>query len=327
MRVGADDGDEIHWRRELPDSNRAAAWRARQKLAAAARAMLCAGALAARERTGYHGARREQHAHAYAERATFDEGPEEGRGGRQLTARIPAAGEGQRRALVVLCRALRATADAVCRYRATGAMEAFDAAVERGVCQELTDAVHQLVRGTEGVRITVVWSRTAGAPEGCPERPAPVVFTPGDIPALEQAGRRYMRDEPSVPVRVTGAVVRLRRAEPAGPGSVRLRVLAGAEVTQVRARLDEEAYRTAVHAHLAGLPLRVSGVLESGGGFRRITGAHGVTPVPLPDAARERLLKSLRGGLDGFERGLYGPGSGPHGPGNGPQGPECVPGG
>lgn len=308
MRVGADDGDHIHWRRELPDNNRAAAWRARQKLGATARAMLRAGALAARERTGYHGARGERHAQAYADSARFDEGDGVTEGGRLLTARTPAEGEGARDALIALCRALRATADAVCRYRATGAMEAFDAAVAHGVSHELTDAVHQLVRGTEGVRITVGWSPTAGTPEGCPERPLPVVFTPGDIPALEQAGRRYVREEPSVPVRVTGAVVRLRRADPEGAGSVRLRVLAGAEVAQVRARLDEEAYRTAVHAHLAGLPLRVCGVLESGGGFRRITGAHGVRPVPLPEAARERLLKSLDGGLDSFARGLEGPG-------------------
>lgn len=313
MRVGAEDGDEIQWRRELPDNNRAAAFRARQRLGAAARAMLRAGALAAREHTGYHGARGERHAHAYADRARFDEGREhleDAPGGRLLTARMPSGGEGGRGALIALCRALRGTADAVCHYRATGDMEAFDAAVERGVCHEMTDSVHQLVRGTEGVRITVEWSRAAGTPEGCPERPAPIVFTPGDIPALEQAGRHYVRDEPSVPVRVTVAVVRMRRVAPHGPGSVRLRVLAGAEVTQVRARLDEEAYRTAVHAHLAGLPLRLSGVLESRGGFRRLTGAHEVGPVPLPEAARERLLTSLHSGLDGFARGTEAPGRG-----------------
>ncbi|MFG3256462.1 hypothetical protein [Streptomyces sp. NPDC048172] len=304
MRGGAADGDEIHWRRELPQSNRAAAWRARQKLGGAARAMLRAGALAARDRAGYYGLRFERHADAYAERAAWDEGTADEEGGRRLTARLPAGDEAARRPVVTLARALRATADAVRHHRATGGMEAFDAAVRRGVCQELTDAVHQMVRGTEGVRIWVAWSCAAGTPEGCPERP--VVFTPGDLAALEQAGRWYVREEPSVPVRVTGTVVRLRRPGPGGPGSVRLRVLAGCEVAQIRARLDEEAYRTAVHAHLAGLPLRLSGVLESRGGFRRVSGTHSVAPVPVPATERERLLKGLRDGLDGFGRGMGG---------------------
>ncbi|WP_326809143.1 MULTISPECIES: hypothetical protein [unclassified Streptomyces] len=306
MRVGADDGDEIHWRRELPESNSAAAWRARQKLGAAARAMLRAGALAAHERAGYHGARHERRADAYAELARFEEGSGEGAGGRLLRARLPVATEAARRPLVALGKALRATADAVSSYRSTGATEHFDAVREHGVCQELTDSVCQLVRGTEGVRITLLWSASAGGPLGCPARPAPVVFTPGDLPALELAGRHYTRAEPSVPVRVTGAVVRLRRAEPSGSGSVRLKVLAGAEVVQVRARLEEDDYRVAVHAHLAGLPLRLSGLLESRGGFRRLSGAHGVVPVPAPEDARERLLKQLRHGLDGLECGLGG---------------------
>ncbi|GAA2593144.1 hypothetical protein [Streptomyces axinellae] len=306
MRACAEDGDEIHWQRELPETNTAAAWRARQKLGAAARAMLRAGALAAHERAGYHGARHERRADAYAELARFEEERGEGAGGRLLSARLPAAPETARHPLVALGKALRATADAVRSYRSTGAAEHFDAVREYGVCQELTDSVCQLVRGTEGVRITVRWSASAGIPRGCPAWPAPVVFTPGDLSALELAGRHYAHAEPSVPVRVTGAVVRLRRAEPSGPGSVRLRVLAGAEVTQVRARLEEDDYRLALHAHLAGLPLRLSGLLESRGGFRRLSGAHEVLPVPVPEDARERLLKQLRYGLDCFDRGLGG---------------------
>ncbi|MEU2720872.1 hypothetical protein [Streptomyces smyrnaeus] len=305
MRVAADD-DEIHWRRELPASNTAATWRARQKLGTAARAMLRAGALAAQRVTGFHGARGERRADAFTERVRYEESAEKGGAGRLLTARVPAGPQDGSRELAVLSRALRAAADAVSRYRATGATEHFDAAVADGCCAELTESLCQLVRGTESVQITLAWSRRAGTPPDCPQRPLPVVFTPGDLPALEQAGRHYERAEPSVPVRVTGTVVRLRRARPDGPGSVRLDVLAGAEVTQVRARLDEEGYRRAVHAHLAGLPLRITGLLESRGGFRRLSGAYDVAPVPVPEAARERLLKRLRNDLDDFERGMGG---------------------
>ncbi|WP_019360021.1 hypothetical protein [Streptomyces sp. AA1529] len=306
MRGAADD-DEIHWRRELPAGNTAAAWRARQKLGTAARAMLRAGALATQRSAGFHGARGDRRADAFTRRARYAEAPEESAAGRTLTASAPPGPpDGGGRELAVLCRALRATARAVCRYRATGATEHFDAAVADGCCAELTDALCQLVRGTEEVRITLAWSRTAGAPRDCPRRPPALVFTPADLPALELAGRHYVRVEPPVPVRVTGTVVRLRRARPGEPGSVRLDVLAGAEVTQVRARLDDEGYLRAVHSHLAGLPLRIAGLLESRGGFRRLSGAHDVAPVPVPEEPRERLLKRLRAALDDFERGVGG---------------------
>ncbi|NDZ81154.1 hypothetical protein G3I19_22000, partial [Streptomyces sp. SID10853] len=120
------------------------------------------------------------------------------------------------------------------------------------------------------------------------------------------AGARYVRSEPSLPVRVTGAVVRMRRSAPGGPGTVRLRVLAGAEVPYVRMVLDEEAYRIAGHAHLVGLPVRVQGRLESRSGFRRLTGAEGVVPVQVDEAERDRLMKALQENLDFFEEACAG---------------------
>lgn len=87
----------------------------------------------------------------------------------------------------------------------------------------------------------------------------------------------------------------MRRSTVRGPGAVRLRVIAGAEVPYVRLTLDEEAYRTAGHAHLAGLPVRVHGRLESRGGFRRLTDASGVVAVQVDEAERDRLMKSPQG--------------------------------
>ncbi|MER5819505.1 hypothetical protein ABT140_29870, partial [Streptomyces californicus] len=133
-----------------------------------------------------------------------------------------------------------------------------------------------------------------------------VEFSPGDLPALRAAGARYLRDEPAVRVRLTGAVVRLRRSGPRGAGIVRLRVLAGAEVGHVRAELDEEAYRIAGHAHLVGLPLRLEGRLESRGGFRRLTGASQVAPVQVDEAERDRLMKALQENVDFFEEACAG---------------------
>jgi hypothetical protein len=220
-------------------------------------------------------------------------------GGRRLTAFVPV---GAGRPLAVrLHQALYAAREAIDYQRATGGMDAFDGAVEAGVSRELTEALMALVRGTEGARIAVEWAPAAGVPEDCAAGGEPVEFSPGDLPVLREAGARYLREEPSVPVRITGAVVRMRRSRPGGPGTVRLRVIAGAEVPHVRLTLDEEAYRIAGHAHLVGLPVRVHGRLDSRGGFRRITDASGVVPVHVDEAERDRLMKSLQEDLDFFE--------------------------
>lgn len=289
--------DEIRWWREAPSAGSGArSWAAQERLRSGARAMLLAGALAARSRVGYHGSRHQRHAEAALERVLM--GPEPA-GGRRLSVFVPV--EGGREMVTALLRALYAARDAADYRRATGSPAAFAAAAELGVCHELTEALMALVRGSEGVRTAVEWSPSAGPPEGFAGRPEPVEFSPGDLPALREASEGYVRDEPSVPVRLTGAVIRMRRSSPAGPGTVRLRVLAGAEVSEVRVALDEDAYRIAVHAHLVGLPVRVTGRLESRSGFRRLTGACDVTPVRLDDSERDRLMKSLHENLDFFE--------------------------
>ncbi|MFE2337165.1 hypothetical protein, partial [Streptomyces coelicoflavus] len=281
--------DEIRWERDIPAGPRdSASWTAEERLRSAARRMLLAGALATRARAGYYGARHRRAAGAALENVLVGPAP----GGRLLTAFLPV---GTVRPLVVrLHQALYAAREAVDYRRATGGMEAFDAAVAAGVSHELAESLVALVRGSEGARIAVGWAPAAGVPEGCGALAEPVEFTPGDLPALREAAARYLRAEPSVPVRITGTVVRMRRPGPRGTGTVRLRVLAGAEVPHVRVALDEEGYRIAGHAHLVGLPVRVLGRLESRGGFRRLTGACEITPVQVDDAERDRLLKAVQ---------------------------------
>jgi hypothetical protein len=285
--------DEIRWWRQIPPGPAdSAPWSQEEQLRGAARQMLLAGALATRARAGYYGARHRRDAAALLESVLV--GPAAGDG--RLTAFLPV---GTGRPLAVrLHQALYAAREAVDYQRATGGMDAFDGAVAAGVSRELTEALITLVRGTEGATIGVDWAPAAGVPQDCAAGVEPVEFSPGDLPVLREAGARYLREEPSVPVRITGTVVRLRRSGPRGEGSVRLRVLAGAEVGQVRVTLGEEDYRIAGHAHLVGLPVRLHGRLESRGGFRRLTGAYGVAPVQVEDAERDRLMKSLEEDAD-----------------------------
>ncbi|MYZ09916.1 hypothetical protein GT028_21430 [Streptomyces sp. SID2999] len=289
--------DEIRWHRDTPAGpvDGATPWTLDERLRTAARQTLLAAALATRARTGYHGARHRGPAGALLGDVLLGPATE----GRTLTAFAPAPTG--RPLTVRLHHALHATREAIDYQRATGNMDAFDGAVEAGVSRELTEALTALVRGTEGARVAIAWAPAAGVPDGCAASAGPVEFSPGDLPALRAAGARYLRAEPSVTVSVTGVVVRLRRSGPRGAGTVRLRVLAGAEVPHLRLTLGEEDYRIAGHAHLVGLPVRVRGRLERRGGFRRLTGATGVVPVRVDETERDRLMKSLQENLDFFE--------------------------
>lgn len=281
--------DEIRWWRDVPTGSAdTAPWTVEEQLRAAARQMLLAGALATRARAGYHGARHRRPAAAMLDHVLVGTAT----GGLRLTAFVPA--DTGRLLAVRLHQALFAVREAIDYQRATGGMDAFDGAVQAGVSRELTEALVTLVRGTEGARVAVAWAPAAGVPHDCAADGEPVEFSPGDLPALRQAGARYLRDEPSVPARITGTVVRMRRPGPRGAGGVRLRVLAGADVPYLRVTLDEADYRIAGHAHLVGLPVRVHGRLESKGGFRRLTDAYGVVPVQVDEAERDRLLKSVQ---------------------------------
>jgi hypothetical protein len=293
--------DEIRWWRDVPSGPAdAAPWIVEERLRAAARQTLLAAALATRARAGYHGARHRRSAAAFLEHVLVGSAAD----GRRLTAFVPV--EPGRPLTVRLHQALYAVREAIDFQRATGGTAAFDGAVRAGASRELTEALVALVRGTEGARIAVAWAPAAGVPADCAAAAEAVEFSPGDLPVLREAGARYLRAEPSVPVRITGAVVRMRRSQPRGEGTVRLRVLAGAEVPYVRVTLDEEDYRIAGHAHLVGLPVRVLGRLESRGGFRRLTGASGVVPVQVEDEERDRLMKSLQEDLDFFEEACAG---------------------
>ncbi|KAB7833637.1 hypothetical protein [Streptomyces mobaraensis] len=289
-------GDEIRCVRRTPAPD--ADWTAQDRLRAGVRALLTAGALAARATAGHHGARHRRTAEAALGGLLL--GP--GGSARELTVLAP-LGPGAtygRPAVAVLLTALYAARDATDYQRATGRTDAFTAAVRAGVCRELTEALVGLVAGAEGIRVHLAWAPAAGPPPGHAAHPEPVEFSPGDLPALRAASARYLCDEPAVPVRLTGTVAHLWRESPGGGGSVRLRVLAGADVGEVRAELGETDYRAAGHAHLAGRPVRLDGRLESGGGFRRLADAGGVLPLPVDDAERERLLKALHTDPDGF---------------------------
>ncbi|MFC7914045.1 hypothetical protein [Streptomyces sp. NPDC057386] len=288
--------DEIRWWRDAPDGPAGAtSWTAQEQMRGAARRMLLAAALATRARAGFHGARHRRAAAGLLENVLVGAAD----GGHALTAFVPV--RAARPLTVRLHQALHATREAIDYRRATGRTDAFDAAVEAGVSRELTEALITLVHGTEGARVAVAWAPAAPVPGHGTTDTEPVEFSPGDLPVLREAGARYLHGEPSQPVEITGTVVRMRRSQPRGDGTVRLRVLDGADVPHVRLTLGEDDYRIAGQAHLVGLPVRVCGRLESRGGFRRLTAVTEVAPAQVEEAERDRLIKELQENLDFFE--------------------------
>ncbi|WP_045704729.1 hypothetical protein [Streptomyces rubellomurinus] len=287
-------GDELRWHRDLPGPADTAPWDDAERLQRAARTMLAAGAKAGRTRAAYYGARLDGHAGEFLDRVLVVEQGAVDQGA-ALTAHTPAP-EG-RTAVTTLVRALEALRDAVDYRRVSGGPEAFENAVQAGVSRELVQSVEDLVRGTTGAGLAVAWSAAAGIPGGFGDRRITLDFSPGDLPALAEAADLLERLEPAVAVTVTGLVVRLKRADPGGPGSVRLRVLGGAEVRELKVRLPDPDYRLAAEAHLAGLPVRLSGRLEPRGGFRRLGRPHGLELLPgRADGDHEQLLKGLGDG-------------------------------
>jgi hypothetical protein len=264
-------------------------WGSETELREAATAMLAAAAKAGRARSAYFGARLDRYAARFLDRVLV---VAPGTGAGLLTAYTPAPAD--RPAATTLVLALEALREAVDLQRATGRTDAFDNGVRLGLSRELISSVVLLIRGSEGARITLDWSAQVGPPPGFGSRRPSVEFSPGDLPALEDAAARLERSEPAVDVELTGAVVRLKRPVPGGEGVVRLRVLSGADVDEVRVKLADADYRVAAVAHLDGTPIRLRGRLERKGGFRRVAGAHDVTPVDLDEAERERLAKTLR---------------------------------
>ncbi|WP_084718865.1 hypothetical protein [Streptacidiphilus carbonis] len=282
-------GDEIHWRRETPGVGGAVSWGSEEDLHAGATAMLSAAAKAGLLRAAYFGARLDGAAAEFLDRILV---VAPGTGAGLLTAYAPAPED--RTVTTTLVRALEATRDAIDLQRVSGRTEAFDDAVRLGVSRELLASVVQLVRGSEGIEIALAWAASVGTPRGFASRRLRLEFSPGDLPALEAAGERLERSEPALDVEITGAVVRLKRPVPDGEGQVRLAVLAGADVDEVRVRLGDEDYRTAVESHLAGVPVRLRARLERKGGFRKLSVPSALVRVELDAAERDRMLKALR---------------------------------
>ncbi|MDT0479954.1 hypothetical protein [Streptomyces doebereineriae] len=163
--------------------------------------------------------------------------------------------------------ALEAAREAVDHFKETGSTYSFVENVERGFCYELTQAVRNLIRDSEGAEVEVELNSAEDLISGRPVERHKLEFIPSDYVALERAGNMLAATADPLFVTVLGTVTLLERPKPGNPGVVRLDVLGGTEARKMRVRLKVDDYDMAVDAHRNNLALRISGRQELEGHY------------------------------------------------------------
>lgn len=116
---------------------------------------------------------------------------------------------------------------------------------------------------------------------------------------------RWWREAPE-PAVVVGAASWTGAERLPGAGIVRPRVLAGSRGAARPAGAGRGGVPDRGPRPPVGLPVRVEGRPESGGGFRRLTRTSQVVPVQVDEEERDRLMKSLQENVDYFEEACTG---------------------
>jgi len=301
-------GDEVKFEKEAPTRRGTIQWTAGEDLYSAARKTMVVAAKSRKSKAAYFG-----NANAYLAR-TFLESVLMGQteeGSYVITAYIPPEGVftekkpkpgdtlplfGRHTGRDVtrgMVEVLQATREAVDHYSDTGSTHGFLESVQRGVCYEITQAVRDLVRGSDGAEISAEFSEAPDLFGTAVSDPYVVEFTPSDYPVLETAGNFLAATARPQRVTVLGAVTLLDRPLSGRPGVVRLDVLSGTTARKVRVRLKADDYDIAVDAHRDNLALRVTGRQEVEGRFYWLYDPESIELVTIENADRMSRKSTL----------------------------------
>jgi len=179
------------------------------------------------------------------------------------TTEEPAPPPFERRVLTTLVDALQATRQAAEGAAASGHVEAFEEATERGVSANLCEALAGLAGAGDHDRdldFGFSWS---------PTRPVPtnqichVTIQQDHVTYARQAGEALRSSTPVDDFELAGPIIKLERGPPPESGSGKVTVYADVEGKNRRVTLDlpEDVYRLAVDAHREGHFLHCSGRL------------------------------------------------------------------
>jgi hypothetical protein len=144
---------------------------------------------------------------------------------------------------------------------ASGSMDAFRAAIEKGVSANLCDAVVGIAGGADNnrqVSIRISWSRSRAVTNG---GPSGVDLSPDAIPIIEEAGRILREISPTEDFELMGLVETLDRPAGEEVGTATVLGFVDEKPRRVRMQLGESDYHTAVEAHDRQLPASCVGDL------------------------------------------------------------------
>ncbi|WP_404949786.1 hypothetical protein HFP69_20645 [Streptomyces sp. ARC12] len=181
---------------------------------------------------------------------------------------IPLIGQHTGREITLgLVSALEAARESVDHFLASGSTYGFIENVSRGFCYELTQAVRNLIRDSDGAEVEIELNSGDDIfAEASPQRHK-LEFSPSDYSVLERAGTLLAAAVRPEPVTVLGMVTLLERPKPGNPGVVRLNVLGGTSARKMRVRLKVDDYDLAVDAHRNNFAVRISGRQELEGHY------------------------------------------------------------
>ncbi|MFI1518352.1 hypothetical protein [Kitasatospora cineracea] len=162
---------------------------------------------------------------------------------------------------------LNTVREVVDHFADTGSTSGFTDSVSKGFCYEITHAVRDLVRDSDGGQVRVELQASEDLFDEVPAEAYSLSFTPADYPILEKAGNILAATVRPELVTALGTVTLLDRPKPGSPGVVRLEVLSGTSAKKLRVRLKVEDYDMATDAHRLNMAIRVSGRQELEGKY------------------------------------------------------------
>ena len=156
----------------------------------------------------------------------------------------------ERRAVVMLGRALRAVRAAADEAGVSGRFEPFERAVRDGVSANLCEALVKIGGAGPGGEMAFHWTWAKTRPNDA-DVPREVTLPADRLPLLAEAARQFRATAPVEAVELQGFVVKLQTTTPDGPpaGPVTIHALADGVVRKVVVALSEADHRAAIDAY------------------------------------------------------------------------------
>ncbi|MEO3750143.1 hypothetical protein [Streptomyces sp. B6B3] len=275
-------GDEMRFEKEARSIKGTIQWLAGEDLHAAARKSMAVAAKSRKSKLPYYGNSNSHLARSFLDSVLMGQTevgsyvvtayapPDEVYTEKKLKPgdTLPATGRHTGRDITrSLVNVLETTREAVDHFAETGSSAGFIESVGRGFCFEITQAVRDLVRDSDGAEVSV--EMTVGADLFSEEHLEShrLEFSPADYPILETAGNVLAATSRPQTVTVVGSVTLLERPKPGHPGVIRLDVLGGTTARKMRVRLKAEDYDLAVDAHRDNLAMKMRGRQEIEGRY------------------------------------------------------------